>query len=221
MPKINLLDCFNKGIFASPSDIEKLKSAEKARIILISDTHGNSDALIRILSRRGKKSDAVLFAGDGLIDFLNYITISQYEHELRDDLPPVIALAMGNCDSKKYGLNLDAGKTGFGFKKNPEQLLEFFETVFLNVCGKKILLTHGHEFYVDFEFDTISIYAKKQNCSIVVFGHTHVPLLKEANGILLINPGSTSRPRMGSKKSFAVLTIEKNKEPTVEFIELD
>lgn len=74
---------------------------------------------------------------------------------------------------------------------------------------KKILLTHGHEFYVDFEFDTISIYAKKQNCSIVVFGHTHVPLLKEANGILLINPGSTSRPRMGSKKKLCCFNNRK------------
>ncbi|UTY31057.1 metallophosphoesterase [Treponema putidum] len=216
---MNALMHFDKGIFASSEDIEKLKSAEKARIILISDTHGNVDTVIDILGREGKKSDAVLFSGDGLADFLNYITISQYEKELREAIPPVAALVMGNCDSKKYALNLDAGKTesGFGFKKNPEQYLEFFEFIFLEACSKKILLTHGHEFYVDFELNTILNFAREKSCSVAVFGHTHVPLIKEVNGILLVNPGSASRPRMGSNKSYGILTMSKDAKPLMEF----
>ncbi|UTC65540.1 metallophosphoesterase [Treponema sp. OMZ 788] len=216
---MNSLDYFNKGIFASAEDLEKLKSAEKARLILISDTHGNEDTIINILDREGTKSDAVLFSGDGLADFLNYITISQYEKELMECIPPVAALVMGNCDSKKYVLNLDAGKTGsgFGFKKNPEQYLEFFEIIFLEVCGKKILLTHGHEFYVDFELNTLLNFAHQQSCSVAAFGHTHVPLIKEVNGIFLVNPGSASRPRMGSNKSYGILTMSKNANPIMEF----
>ena len=216
---MNSLEYFNKGIFASPEALEKLKSAEKARLILISDTHGNVDTIIDILGREGKRSDAVLFSGDGLADFLNYITISQYEKELMECMPPVAALVMGNCDSKKYVLNLDAGKTGadFGFKKNPEQYLEFFEFIFLEACHKKILLTHGHEFYVDFELNTLLNFARQQDCSLAVFGHTHVPLIKEANGIFLINPGSASRPRMGSNKSYGILTMSKDKKPSMEF----
>lgn len=216
---VNSLEYFDKGIFASPEALEKLKSAEKARLILISDTHGNEDTIINILDREGAKSDAVLFSGDGLADFLNYITISQYEKELMDCMPPVAALVMGNCDSKKYVLNLDAGKTGsdFGFKKNPEQHLEFCEIIFLEVCRKKILLTHGHEFYVDFELDTLLNFLQEQSCSLGVFGHTHVPLIEEVNGIFLVNPGSASRPRMGSNKSYGILTMSKNKKPSVEF----
>ena len=33
-------------------------------------------------------------------------------------------------------------------------------------------------------------------------------LLKEENGLWLINPGSTSWPRGGSKRSYAVMTID-------------
>ncbi|UTC68072.1 MULTISPECIES: metallophosphoesterase [unclassified Treponema] len=217
---MNSLEHFDKGIFASPETLKKLKYADSARLILISDTHGNADTIINILCREGKKSDAVLFSGDGLADFLNYITISQYEKELMECMPPVAALVMGNCDSKKYVLNLDAGKTGFGFKKNPEQLLEFFEIIFLEVCGKKILLTHGHEFYVDFELNTLSNFAVKHSCQVCIFGHTHVPMIKEVNGMFFINPGSASRPRMSSNKSYGILTMSKNANPSVEFINL-
>ena len=54
---MNSLEYFNKGIFASPEAIEKVKSAEKARLILISDTHGNVDTIIDILGLEGKKSE--------------------------------------------------------------------------------------------------------------------------------------------------------------------
>ena len=95
--------------------------------------------------------------------------------------------------------------------------MAFFEFIFLEVYRKKILLTHGHEFYVDFELNTLLNFARQQECSLAVFGHTHVPLTKEANGIFLVNPGSASRPRMGSNKSYGILTMSKNAKPSMEF----
>ena len=52
-----------------------------------------------------------------------------------------------------------------------------------------------------------------------VFGHTHVPLCEYYGDALLINPGSPSRPRGGSKPCFAVLTLQKGATPEVEFFQ--
>lgn len=43
---------------------------------------------------------------------------------------------------------------------------------------------------------------------VVVFGHTHKPLVEERDGVLWLNPGSASRPRDGSGHSVALLRIE-------------
>ena len=51
-------------------------------------------------------------------------------------------------------------------------------------------------------------FLKKYNGDVLISGHTHMPLVKEKNGLWLINPGSTSWPRGGSKRSYAVMTID-------------
>ena len=53
--RLILLEDIVKQVFPR----NRQKSAEKARLILISDTHGNVDTIIDILGREGKKSDAV------------------------------------------------------------------------------------------------------------------------------------------------------------------
>ena len=58
--------------------------------------------------------------------------------------------------------------------------------------GKKILLVHGHH-----EIDTNGFDA-------VMSGHTHIPVLEEREGVVFLNPGSTTIPKGGSMPSYAV-----------------
>ena len=51
--------------------------------------------------------------------------------------------------------------------------------------------------------------AKAKDCQIVMYGHTHTPVVEEENGILVINPGSLTYPRQrGRRPSYAVMEIE-------------
>lgn len=43
---------------------------------------------------------------------------------------------------------------------------------------------------------------------VVVFGHSHVGLIKTIGGTLLVNPGSAWLPRGGSQGTVALITIE-------------
>ena len=63
-------------------------------------------------------------------------------------------------------------------------------------------------------------FLKKYNGDVLISGHTHMPLAKEENGLWLINPGSTSWPRGGSKRSYAVVTIDdKNVDVVIKTLE--
>ncbi|OJT91848.1 YfcE family phosphodiesterase, partial [Clostridioides difficile] len=52
--------------------------------------------------------------------------------------------------------------------------------------------------------------ATEVDADIVIFGHTHTPFREIKDGVLYINPGSTSLPRGVSYKSFVIMDIEED-----------
>lgn len=80
----------------------------------------------------------------------------------------------------------------------------------INIYGKKIFLTHGHNYGVYESLNNIYYRAKELDVDIVLFGHSHIPISVNHEDILLFNPGSTALPRGGSKRSFGIIEIESN-----------
>jgi len=74
----------------------------------------------------------------------------------------------------------------------------------------KILVIHGHNEDVDFSLDNAAYLARREKCAMVCFGHTHKAVIKEHNGILFVNPGSTRRPRRLDGGSAAIVTAEES-----------
>lgn len=68
-----------------------------------------------------------------------------------------------------------------------------------------IMLLHGDGYHALYQ---LIDKARENRCSAVLFGHTHVPLLQADGELFVINPGSMSLPRQGSKPSCAVLEVE-------------
>lgn len=68
----------------------------------------------------------------------------------------------------------------------------------------KILCCHGHLL----SRSQLVYEAQKRQCQVALFGHTHRSLVEQTEeGILLMNPGSTSRPR-DSQASCGIIEIE-------------
>lgn len=77
----------------------------------------------------------------------------------------------------------------------------------------KVLLTHGHYYYVSVNKETILQEAKSRGCDIVMFGHTHVPYLHQEDGVTALNPGSLSYPRQeGRRPSYIIMEIDREGE---------
>lgn len=91
---------------------------------------------------------------------------------------------------------------------------------FLEIGNFKIWLTHGHKYIKWSEKSDLGYWAKQLGQDIVIYGHTHIPVCEYYDKSLLINPGSPARPRGGSDACFAILTLEDNKIPEVEFIKI-
>ena len=83
----------------------------------------------------------------------------------------------------------------------------------LNIAGKKIWLTHGHNYYVSLDLKVIRDEAVARGMDIVMFGHTHRPVIEVEQDITLINPGSISYPRQADGiPTYIMLEIDDNNE---------
>lgn len=92
----------------------------------------------------------------------------------------------------------------------------------INVCGKKIFISHGHPYYVSLDPEHIREEGASRNVDIVMFGHTHKPFFEDRDGLIVLNPGSLAYPRQeGRKGSYIIMTIEEGKDPIFEQKYLD
>ncbi|WP_286637871.1 metallophosphoesterase family protein [Faecalibaculum rodentium] len=69
----------------------------------------------------------------------------------------------------------------------------------------KILVMHGHQFPAGQRHRRLATLAKKFGCDIAVYGHSHVPVIDEEDGVLILNPGSVYRSRDGKGTSYTIL----------------
>lgn len=78
----------------------------------------------------------------------------------------------------------------------------------LDICGKKIFITHGHRYSVKWDYEKLFRKAHELQADMVLFGHTHCPDIVTRDQCFILNPGSTSDPRDDSDESYAIIEIE-------------
>lgn len=104
---------------------------------------------------------------------------------------------------------------------NNDTFYKYPKSLVVDVKGTRIFVAHGHLMrYRHIEDDIIAL-AKEHRCTIACYGHTHVPVVKDVDGILLINPGSLYYNRDGSPTCFAKITITEDKVTVEELFERD
>jgi uncharacterized protein len=84
--------------------------------------------------------------------------------------------------------------------------------------GRRIVVTHGHQLGSP---RPDALRAAHPQADVIVYGHTHRPLIDRDGGALVINPGSAGDARFGLRPTLAILTLrEQGKEAEVELVEL-
>lgn len=158
------------------------------RYLVISDTHRKIRPAIDLIHELHSLIDGVIHLGDLTADF----------EELQALFQDVYGLAFlgvsGNCDF---------------YPKKATPLRRSFTAE-----GVTVFLCHGHMYHVKGSGGDLTLLesaARSQGASVALFGHTHIPFLREERGMLMLNPGSLSEPRGGSSPSYALLELEKGR----------
>lgn len=86
------------------------------------------------------------------------------------------------------------------------------------INGKKIFMTHGHMYGVKMSQNNIYYRGLELDVDIILFGHTHIPVNDEEDGIKILNPGSIERPRF-TKRSYAIINFSKEIETEIKYVE--
>lgn len=152
------------------------------KALIISDTHG-SLAEVKTIVERESPLATIIHAGDVLYHGpRNPLPKGYTPADLATFLQSLknIVYVRGNCDA-------DVDQMVLGLSEMPRERI-------VDLGSYRIYVCHG-----DRETATERLAAAKQGgAEIVVSGHVHISVLKREDGIVVLNPGSTTLPKDGT-----------------------
>jgi putative phosphoesterase len=196
---MNKLIQLESTLIGSPQDAEALENADSARLLVLSDSHGDVELIESIVTEFGHSCDALVFCGDGADD----ITALFSAPRMVDALPPVIALARGNGDGDWYTSRIQGGDD----YKPVTFHISVEKHVVFKAAGRTVFAAHGHHYSVDYGPEMISQAAAIMDADMIFYGHTHRLFMDASGAALIVNPGSCSRPRGNLPPTFAVVSF--------------
>lgn len=130
--------------------------------------------------------------------------------QLCEELAPLdMVIHCGDIEGSEYIINeaarcpvkMVAGNNDFFADTKRDE--EFY------IGDYKIWLTHGHHFYVSMDNEILKDEAISRGINIVMYGHTHKPVIDIGPDIIALNPGSLTYPRQeGRKPSYIIMEID-------------
>lgn len=91
------------------------------------------------------------------------------------------------------------------------------ESLELERQGHRIIVIHGHQWGSPRVEDLTAAYP---DSSVIVYGHTHQPLVERAEKTLIVNPGSAGHQHFGKPVSAALLDVEARRPPAARLVDL-
>ena len=150
------------------------------KILVVSDTHGHTKNLERVLEKVGD-IDLFIHCGD----------LEGGEDYIR-------ALAEVPC-------YMVAG--------NNDWFSDLQREMEISVDDYRIWITHGNNYGASMGPERLLEEAAARNVDVVMYGHTHRPLIEYQDNIVIANPGSLSYPRQnGRKPSYLIMEIDRDHE---------
>lgn len=100
------------------------------------------------------------------------------------------------CDFSTYG-TFAALAPLYAVRGNNDLDLHLPERLLLRLAGVSVGIVHG-DLGPGRSTAERALFAFPERPQVVVFGHSHAQLLQRVEGVLLLNPGSPTKPREGS-----------------------
>ena len=181
------------------------------KIALLSDIHSNSDALSSILNDAKKESvELLLITGDFVDYYYNakqvFQLLSKWNFKAIGGNHEEILLNWKNNINREFIQSRFGSGIKIAYETLSKELIEWLTTLperkEIVIDNKKVLLCHGSPWNRDeyiYPNCTNKIKGRlfAQNYDLIVYGHTHYPVIYNNNKQLIVNPGSVGQPRDG------------------------
>ena len=127
---------------------------------------------------------------------------------IRREKDASLLIHLGDVESQEFEVRQMAGIPCEIVRGNNDFFTQLPREKILTLEGHKILLTHGHIYNISVGTDLLAEEARDRGCEAALFGHTHLPYLREEDGLTLANPGSLSYPRQeGRVPTYLVMEV--------------
>ena len=131
-----------------------------------------------------------------------------YLKVLEEEGPFDFLIHCGDTDGGEYLISEASGCPCEIIMGNNDFFSDLPRERIFDMGGKKVWVTHGHNYYVSLDTAIIKEEAAAKGAQVVMFGHTHRPIIEDGS-VLCVNPGSLSYPRQANRKpSYIVLDID-------------
>jgi len=119
----------------------------------------------------------------------------------------------GDAEGSEYAISQAAGCDALIVMGNNDFFSDLPREIETEIGGYRVLITHGHTYCVSMGSERIKEEALLRGFDIVMFGHTHKPLIDIDDDVIAVNPGSLSYPRQdGRKPSYMIMEIDRDGE---------
>lgn len=137
-----------------------------------------------------------------------------YLNMVLDKVAPVDLLVhLGDLEGSEEYLTMIADCPVEMVSGNNDYFTDIEREKVIRIGKYKVFLTHGHRYRVNYDTETIKQEALERGVDIVMFGHTHKPLIDLSGSVIAINPGSISQPRQdGRIPTYIIMDIDSNGE---------
>lgn len=128
--------------------------------------------------------------------------------------PLDLVIHCGDVEGSEYLISEAAGCKTVIVQGNNDYFSDLPREIELEVGKYKVLITHGHPYYVNMGHEFLAKEASARRIDIAIYGHTHRPVIEKKNDVLVLNPGSLTYPRQdGKKASYIIMDVDRGEEP--------
>lgn len=118
---------------------------------------------------------------------------------------PDMVIHCGDAEGSEYALTQAADCPVHIVLGNNDFFSDLPRELELEIEGRKVWVTHGHNYYVSMSGETIKEEAIARGMDIVMYGHSHRPVVDIGDDVIAINPGSLSYPRQENHRSSYII----------------
>ena len=127
----------------------------------------------------------------------------------------------GDVEGAEYEIEHYAGCKTLFVAGNNDYFSRLSRELETQIEELRVWVTHGHNYYVNANPEYIKKEAKARKMDVVMYGHTHRPVIEQTKDSIVINPGTLAYPRQeGRRPSYAVLETENSTIRRLEIVYL-